>query len=558
MQNLKLKILSAILLLCGAFVGFAEKASAVVYLSPLPGNDNQNQINAALSSNSSREDGILTVHLTGGEIPYIVNGKIIINSDTILEGDDNTVIKLADNLRWREKENWQGLIEGASESLTNITIRNFEIDINKVGENGSCEDGYSNIMVFKGCAGLEINNMYLHGNGNDVLKATNCSNIKYHNNIIKNQGNLAANISISSGVQIYNNNVTVDCQSGFRVFDSSGIEIYGNILNGASKGVRGIEVGSGNTEVVTVSGNKIYNFSAYGISVLGSGTANMLLHHNIIYNCQGGITINKSASGDSYKSIEIGFNTIDSNNGPAMDINSDNVIANSNIFSNNQGVKGSFVSEGNCFSNNSGATKNDITVDNPGFASPSSHDYHLKSMAGRWSGVDWVVDDIDSACIDQGTGKVVNEFYPNGCKPNPGRYGNTEEASISGAKSPNVILEIPKMNSYANHEEIPECYDEILKNNMNLQKENDSVFRCSQNQICAAANNIQSNIEFFARIIVLFGILIILCSSLVRIFAEDNIKLQYYVNLLTKYSIAAFCIFFLGWVITKIIMLVAV
>ena len=63
----------------------------------------------------------------------------------------------------------------------------------------------------------------------------------------------------------------------------------------------------------------------------------------------------------------------------------------------------SFVLENNCFYNNSAgdyrnaSSTSDINVD-PHFANEKNHDYHLKSMGGRWNGKTWVKDTVSSPC----------------------------------------------------------------------------------------------------------------------------------------------------------------
>ncbi|MFC1762994.1 hypothetical protein ACFL6U_13055 [Planctomycetota bacterium] len=62
-------------------------------------------------------------------------------------------------------------------------------------------------------------------------------------------------------------------------------------------------------------------------------------------------------------------------------------------------------------------------------------DYHLESQAGRWdpNGGIWVIDDVNSPCIDAGDPNdyVAFEPYLNGGIINMGTYGGTLEASKS-------------------------------------------------------------------------------------------------------------------------------
>ncbi|MFH1614708.1 MAG: hypothetical protein ABIG61_06465 [Planctomycetota bacterium] len=74
-------------------------------------------------------------------------------------------------------------------------------------------------------------------------------------------------------------------------------------------------------------------------------------------------------------------------------------------------------------------------------------DYHLKSDAGRWTGTGWVLDGVNSPCIDVGDpcAPVGVEPNPNGGRINMGAYGGTAEASKSpsGTIEPVCTGEIP-------------------------------------------------------------------------------------------------------------------
>lgn len=76
---------------------------------------------------------------------------------------------------------------------------------------------------------------------------------------------------------------------------------------------------------------------------------------------------------------------------------------------------------------------NNLSKD-PLFASET--DFHLKSIAGRWTGNGWVKDTVHSPCIDTGnpTNSHDNEPMPNGGVINMGIHGNTIEASKSVEK----------------------------------------------------------------------------------------------------------------------------
>jgi parallel beta-helix repeat protein len=60
-------------------------------------------------------------------------------------------------------------------------------------------------------------------------------------------------------------------------------------------------------------------------------------------------------------------------------------------------------------------------------------DFHLKSQAGRWTDLGWVIDAVTSPCIDAGDpGSAIGlEPFANGGRVNMGAYGGTAEASKS-------------------------------------------------------------------------------------------------------------------------------
>jgi hypothetical protein len=94
-----------------------------------------------------------------------------------------------------------------------------------------------------------------------------------------------------------------------------------------------------------------------------------------------------------------------------------------------------------------------INID-PQFAGTSSHDFHLKSQAGRWNPATqtWVTDAVTSPCIDAGTSYLIDdpkyrysgwidwrgELWPHGKLINIGAYGGTPQASMSTSSAGNA------------------------------------------------------------------------------------------------------------------------
>ena len=93
---------------------------------------------------------------------------------------------------------------------------------------------------------------------------------------------------------------------------------------------------------------------------------------------------------------------------------------------------------------------------------PWEMDYHLRSQAGRWNGVEWVYDAETSPGIDHGdpASEYSNEPMPNGRRANIGVYGNTPEASKSPDRpQPITDLSISKDSGQAKLNWTPVIYD---------------------------------------------------------------------------------------------------
>jgi len=63
-------------------------------------------------------------------------------------------------------------------------------------------------------------------------------------------------------------------------------------------------------------------------------------------------------------------------------------------------------------------------------------EYHLKSEFGRWDGMQWIMDNTTSPCIDAGNpaDDYSNEPTPNGSRINLGAFGNTAFTSKSASE----------------------------------------------------------------------------------------------------------------------------
>jgi len=428
------------------------------------GTDDHEQINQALKFVAENPD-YTTVHLNGSST-YVINSTLLIGNNTTLEGDSGAVIKLADNAGW--EKNIPLIQQNNSSGNQNITIKGFTIDGNREkNTNVGSGSGYYNLIYLSNCQNIDVYNMYLTNNHGDGLKVNNGSNIELHDNEVYSLGHDVLYTIKCSDVEAYNNRISCRTNSGLRAYNTNNVRFYGNNITSEGYGGAGIQI----QKEGNVYNNTIYRTALSGIWIFGSGTyspssTNASVHHNQIYD-----TGTNTGSGNIGGVVSDGFNATIENNvidgAYGAGIAQKNVysssplngsgyviIARNNIITNIQsssaegngvGVSNflkdthSFVLQNNCFYNNSGGNYSDVDAGlgdiqaDPQYADRNNRDYHLKSKAGRWNGIDWVNDSVNSPCIDAGysLSDYSKEPEPNGDIINIGSDGNTGYASKS-------------------------------------------------------------------------------------------------------------------------------
>jgi PKD repeat protein len=444
-------------------------------------------INQALQFVAENSD-YTTVHLKG-PFTYVINGTLLIGNNTILEGDSSAVLKLADNAGWKE---YVPLIQqNNSSGNQNITIKGFTIDGNHEGNENvtsgvtSGKDYYYLISLIN-CTNIGVYDMYLTNSLGDGLRTNRCSNIKFHDNKAYSLGHDVLSTIKCSDVEAYNNRITCRINSGLRAYNTNNVRFYSNSITSEGYGGAGIQIqkeGNGyNMDDIEVYNNTIYRTALAGIWIFGSGSylnssTNVHVHHNQIYD-----TGTNSSRKEIGGIVSDGFNVTIENNvidgARGVGIAQKNVYSSSpldglgyvitvrnNIIANIQsslskgdgvGVSNfltgthSFVLQNNCFYNNSGGNYSDVDAGlgdieaDPQYADRDTHDYHLMSKAGRWTGIAWVNDSVSSSCIDAGysLSDYSKEPKPNGNRINIGVYGNTEYASKSESNESTPILPV--------------------------------------------------------------------------------------------------------------------
>ncbi len=450
------------------------------------GKDDHLQINQALKF-VAENPSYTTVHLKG-PFTYIIDDTLLIGSNTILEGDSNAVIKLANNAGWATMK---PLIQQMSSAgNNNITVRGFEVNVNHDGNSGiSKGKGYYNIIYFIRCNNVKVYNMYMHDGHGDGLRIRNSQNIQFYNNRISKLGHDGLFAIECNNIEAWNNTITCRTNSGLRAWNSNYVKFHDNEMDSfyyMSTGGPGIQIekSSAIMDNIEIYNNTFNNTYGPGIWIFNYDTSSttrdqgkdVYIHHNIFYNTGtnsgiawiGGIlaggfnntTIENNVFDGAYNAAIIhmympGYSSIYSPKGGYVTIIRNNIIVNTLKCKadpsggygviNNLPSTHKFEIQNNCLYNNSaGKYKNctsttDIYVD-PLFVNRKNHDYHLKSAAGRWNGKTWVKDSVSSPCIDAGylSSDYSNEPEDNGNRINIGRYGNTIYASKSNVSKNNA------------------------------------------------------------------------------------------------------------------------
>ena len=444
------------------------------------GIDDHVQINQALKF-VAENSGYTTVHLKG-PFTYVIDDTLLINSNTILEGDSNAVIKLTDHAGW---PTMKPLIQQMSNSGNdNITVRGFEVNVNYAGNSEVIlGKGYYNVIYFTHSSNVKVYDMYMHDGMGDGLRINQGKNVQFYNNTIYKLGHDGMFAIGCENVEAWNNLITCRTNSALRIWNSNKVKLHDNLIDSFyhwSAGGPGIQIekSAGIMDNIEIYNNTIHNtygpriwfFNYDTSSATRDQEKNIHIHHNIFYSTgtNPNITWVGGVLGSGFHDTLIENNIFDGAyhaavvhmypNGYSSDYSPkggyttavrNNIIVNTQKRTKDPSGTGyavinylpethNFVQENNCLYNNVGgnyinANKTTDIYVNPLFADQKNHDYHLQSVAGRWDGIVWVKDRVSSPCIDAGypSSAYSNEPEPNGNRINIGTDGNTRYASKS-------------------------------------------------------------------------------------------------------------------------------
>jgi len=443
------------------------------------GKDDHVQINQALKFVAGNSK-YTTVHLKG-PFTYVIDDTLLIGSNTILEGDSNAVLKLANNAGW---VTMKPMIQQMSSSgNSNIVIRGFEVNGNHDGNpKVSKGKGYYNVIYFTNCNNVKVYNMYMHDGLGDGLRIKYGNNIQFYNNRIYKLGHDGLFAIQCQNVEAWKNRITCRTNSGLRVWNSNHVKFHDNVIDSfyhwsAGGSAIQIEKSAGVMDDIEIYDNTISNTYGPGIWIFNYDTSatkdkgkNVHIYHNVFYGSGtnpsitwvGGIVLsgfhdtlieNNVFDGVYHAAVIHMYPEVYS---PKYSSKYTTTVRNNIIVNTQKRTKSpsgtgyavinyltknhNFVLENNCLYKNSAGnykgctSKSDIYL-NPLFVNQKNHDYHLQSVAGHWNGKTWVKDKVSSPCIDAGCASSDYSKEPenNGNRINIGRYGNTIYASLSSS-----------------------------------------------------------------------------------------------------------------------------
>ena len=448
------------------------------------GSADQVEINQALKF-VAENPKYTTVYLKG-PFTYTINSTINLQNNTILKGDSNAVVKLIDHAGWTNDPMIPLIGKSGDSEITNVIISGFEIDGNHDGNTERSKgQGYYNMIYLTNAKNITVCNMYMHDGHGDGLRINYGENIKFYNNKIYKLGHDGFYAIESKNVEAWNNTITCRTNSGLRIWNSNHVKFHDNVIDSSydkSAGGPGIQIqkSSAVMDDIEVYNNTIHDTYGPGLWLIGYSSSyseeeaqNVHIHHNIFYSTGtnpsidwvGGIVtsgfydtlIENNIFDGVYHAAVIhmypdgesedlspkgtGYTTIVRNNIiiNTLERKKDPQGTGYGVINYLPGTH-SFLLQNNClYSNEAGnylnATSTGDIYAAPLFADYENHDYHLKSTGGRWNGEKWIADPVSSPCIDAGcpSSDYSHEPENNGARINIGRYGNTGEASRSGA-----------------------------------------------------------------------------------------------------------------------------
>ena len=246
------------------------------------------QINQALEF-AAQNPGT-TVHLKG-PFTYDISDSLRIGSNTVLEGDSGTKIKLAKGLPvWGGRESSisdkKAMLMVRGSSASGVTIKGITVD-------GSQSDYYSgvrlgtscyNMATIVNCNGLTIQDVTFQNGCNDAMLISQSSNVVIDSVTVNKCGHDGVYAYHVNGITVKNCNFINRTNSSVR-FDSvtNGV-MKNNECTTSGGGYAGLEL-QGTLKNIEASGNHFHDLPAPAVVHLNTKETGVNIHDNRIENC---------------------------------------------------------------------------------------------------------------------------------------------------------------------------------------------------------------------------------------------------------------------------------
>jgi hypothetical protein len=246
------------------------------------------QINQALES-AAQNPGT-TVHLKG-PFTYDISDSLRIGSNTVLEGDAGTKIKLAAGLPvWGGRESSitgkKAMIMIRGSSATDVTIKSITVD-------GSQSDRYSNVRLgtscynmatIVNCNGLTIQDVTFQNGCNDAMLISKSSNVVIDTVTVNKCGHDGVYAYHVDGITIKNCKFINRTNSSVRLDSVTDGVMKNNECTTSGGGYAGLEL-QGTLKNIEASGNYFHDLPVSAVVHLNTKETNVNTNNNRIENC---------------------------------------------------------------------------------------------------------------------------------------------------------------------------------------------------------------------------------------------------------------------------------
>ncbi len=231
-----------------------------------------------------------TVHMEG-PFTYNIGDSLLIGSNTILEGEEGVVLKLAKGLSvWGGRgvsiANEKAMIMIKGNSATNVKLRDFTVDGSQSDYYPKIKLGTScyNMATLIGCNGLTIQNVTWKNGCNDAILLNKCYNITIDGITVNKCGHDGVYVYNSKGITVKNSKFINRTNSSCRFYTITNGVFANNECTTSGGGYAGLEL-EGRVTNIEAYGNYFHDLKGPAIAHVHTIETNVKIYNNRIVNC---------------------------------------------------------------------------------------------------------------------------------------------------------------------------------------------------------------------------------------------------------------------------------